>query len=467
MDKQRVFSTLDRILESEVFISSFRAKALLNYLISKYEKGEDSDFSSYTIALEVFERDQDFDASIDPIVRVQMGRLRVLLSKYYLQEGKEEDVIINIPRGSYRPRFSENDVQQVDKSLPPTSTKEKSVFPRVYLSPLSILMGEEETASIYFKEVLFSRLMRTNFFQLTDSFDADFYISTYKSENEIGINIKDQSQHGLSTFTFPLEEDEHSISNLLVFMQSLIDGPYGLLKEYITQNKAFLWVETFISFEEIILEKGWLEYVGDLIHQLEKVLDETKNSFVASILIKYYHIDFQYNLLNFPNGLKRVDELFTQYNTGTVDFLVEDVWRNIYHAHYDKALEIFGQVTSVEGKHYETTIQELLLFAYFGDIDNFYLKKKELLKVSKQLPSICYSMEALLLFSEGKTVDDQLITVLEEHLFYFNLFLLSKLCKTKKEREKYKKTLLELVPSFDDNPKRLLSLWGHPDVYQL
>lgn len=466
MNQQKIFSTLERILESEVFVSSFRAKALLKYLITNYEKGEESDFSSYTIALEVFEREQDFDPSLDPIVRVQMGRLRVLLSKYYLQEGTTEDVAINIPRGSYKPRIIENDVPKKVTSIATSTDLENYAFPKVHLSSLSILKDEEEQTSLYFKEVLFSRLLRTNFFQMTDNQDADFYISFFKNEKEIGVTLKNGTQHGLSTHLYLIDENNASLELLLLFVQRVIDGPYGIMEKHIVKNSAFSWIQKFIQFEEEILEKGWLEFVGELIGKLEKVLEITKNSFVATVLIKYYHIDYQYNLLNYPKGLERANELYKTYNNNTSDFLVENCWSKIYHGFYDEALRIFQQVQEVEGKHLETTIQELLLFGYFGKKEEFYALKNNLLKTTEELPSICITMEALLLLESNIEVEETLILALEKHLFYFNLFLLSKLCRSKKQREKYKKNLLELIPSFDEEAMKLLSSWGHPNIIE-
>lgn len=466
MDHQKIFSTLERILESEVFVSSFRAKALLKYLVDKSDKGEESDFSSYTIALEVFDRDQDFDPSLDPIVRVQMGRLRVLLSKYYLQEGCTEDIIITIPRGSYKPRFSENETEKsstIQENKQSTEVVHRS-FPIVHISPLSILKNDVEQTSNYFKEVLFSRLLRTGFFQLTDKNDADFYISYFMNKHQFGINIKDKNQKGITTAAFNLDDNNNTIEKLLLFVQAQLDGPYGVLKEEIETREEFNWIKKFMDFENIILEKGWLEYVGDLIHRLEKVLADTANSFIASVLVKYYHIDFQYNLLNFPKGLERADKLYAVYNTETADFLVENIWRKIYQADYKGASEVLNKVKAIQGKHFETLVQEMLLAGYFGDEKTFFELKNKLLGFTEQLPSVCSSVEAFLILLNGEKASDELLKKLKEHLFFFNLFLLSKLSKTDDLKEKYSSSLLESAPTFKDDPIKLLSLWGQPDL---
>ena len=54
----------------------------------------------------MFDRRDDFDPVVDPIVRIQAGRLRRSLERYYLLSGKHDAVRIELPRGTYVPAFS-------------------------------------------------------------------------------------------------------------------------------------------------------------------------------------------------------------------------------------------------------------------------------------------------------------------------------------------------------------------------
>ena len=65
-----------------------------------------SDLTQSAIATRVFDRRDDFDAVVDPIVRIQAGRLRRSLERYYLLSGKNDPVRIALPRGAYVPAFS-------------------------------------------------------------------------------------------------------------------------------------------------------------------------------------------------------------------------------------------------------------------------------------------------------------------------------------------------------------------------
>ena len=59
------------------------------------------------IGLDVFGRKADsYDPAFDPIVRVQMGRLRSKLRAYYNGSGLPDLVRIDVPVGTYVPEFT-------------------------------------------------------------------------------------------------------------------------------------------------------------------------------------------------------------------------------------------------------------------------------------------------------------------------------------------------------------------------
>jgi adenylate cyclase len=60
----------------------------------------------YTVATAVFERDESFDAQADPVVRIEAGRLRRALERYYLVAGQADPLRIEVPKGGYVPTFT-------------------------------------------------------------------------------------------------------------------------------------------------------------------------------------------------------------------------------------------------------------------------------------------------------------------------------------------------------------------------
>jgi tetratricopeptide (TPR) repeat protein len=106
-----VRETLERILASETFGRSERARELLSYIVERDLAGDADKLKGFAIAMDVFGKDADFDPSTDAVVRVQAGRLRELLQQYFANEGVAEPVRIAIPRGSYVPAYEMNEIR--------------------------------------------------------------------------------------------------------------------------------------------------------------------------------------------------------------------------------------------------------------------------------------------------------------------------------------------------------------------
>ena len=109
-----VRETLERVLASETFGRSERARKLLRYLVEREQEGEADRLKGFSIAVDVFGKDADFDSATDAVVRVQAGRLRELLQQYSATEGASDPIRIVIPRGSYVPAYE----QHVIRPLP-------------------------------------------------------------------------------------------------------------------------------------------------------------------------------------------------------------------------------------------------------------------------------------------------------------------------------------------------------------
>ncbi|MFZ2100693.1 MAG: hypothetical protein WAU86_09030, partial [Oricola sp.] len=97
---------LGTVLQSETFSRSERSRDLLKYIVERDLEGESDRLKGFAIALDVFDREDNFDPSTDAVVRVQAGRLRDLLETYYSGEGADAPLRITIPRGTYVPVYA-------------------------------------------------------------------------------------------------------------------------------------------------------------------------------------------------------------------------------------------------------------------------------------------------------------------------------------------------------------------------
>ena len=103
--EEAVRQQLNKILASRQFINSPNLHDFLRFIVEKTLAGEAADIKGYTVATQVLGRKSDFDPNLDPIVRIQAGRLRRALEQYYRVPGKNDAVVIDVPKGSYVPVF--------------------------------------------------------------------------------------------------------------------------------------------------------------------------------------------------------------------------------------------------------------------------------------------------------------------------------------------------------------------------
>jgi TolB-like protein len=114
-EQEAVREELGRVLKSGPFAQSQRRQRFLEYIVSETLAGRGDRLKGYTIGREVFDRPEEFDPNIDPIVRMEAARLRDRLREYYDGEGKNDRIRIELPKGSYTPQIE----LRAEPSAPP------------------------------------------------------------------------------------------------------------------------------------------------------------------------------------------------------------------------------------------------------------------------------------------------------------------------------------------------------------
>jgi adenylate cyclase len=110
---------LRRMLEHPAFEASERRKCFLGYIVEEVLAGRSDRLKGYAIATAVFGRDASFDSQTDPVVRLEAGRLRRALEHYYLTDGRDDPVRIEVPKGGYVPVFHRQPVAAATPGAPP------------------------------------------------------------------------------------------------------------------------------------------------------------------------------------------------------------------------------------------------------------------------------------------------------------------------------------------------------------
>jgi hypothetical protein len=96
---------LEEVLRSETFLRSDQLRNFLQYVCEMEIAGKSAGISECSIAAEALGRRTDFVASEDTIVRNRAHVLRQRLKDFYVKETPQSNIRIELPKGSYVPRF--------------------------------------------------------------------------------------------------------------------------------------------------------------------------------------------------------------------------------------------------------------------------------------------------------------------------------------------------------------------------
>jgi Tol biopolymer transport system component len=116
-----ILAELEKVLADERFATSPSLTRFLRYAVAETLAGRTDGLKESVLGSMVFERREDFDPRLDPIVRVQAGKLRAKLRDYFEQEGAADPIRIEFPKGSYVPRFSRKPEPRDDARALPVS----------------------------------------------------------------------------------------------------------------------------------------------------------------------------------------------------------------------------------------------------------------------------------------------------------------------------------------------------------
>lgn len=186
--KDKILAQAKKICSSNEFSSKKKLCKLFNFIIDKAIDGDEGSLKGYFIGLEIFNRPKDFRPEDDPIVRIQVGRLRRSLELYYLKEGTNNEIRIIIPKGANIPFFIplklEESGNQINVSSHPTPSLPK--LTTIAVLPFKNLTGDSEKNyfAVGFTEEFLIELTHYEDFQIiAPIFDSDKQNNISNSKN--------------------------------------------------------------------------------------------------------------------------------------------------------------------------------------------------------------------------------------------------------------------------------------------
>ena len=129
---------LDLLLTSPHFRTSKRCHGLLKYVVQAHLELSLDHIKERTIGAAVFGRDPAYDTNQDSVVRTTAAEVRKKLAQYYLEPGRETEIRILLPNGSYVPDFT----FPIERASPPPAQPE-SIVPLVESLPAAPVTARE------------------------------------------------------------------------------------------------------------------------------------------------------------------------------------------------------------------------------------------------------------------------------------------------------------------------------------
>lgn len=105
-DRKAIREQLDRIVVSSPFRHGKRCPKLLRYAVEYALGGNTSSIKERSLGAAVFDLEPDYDTALHPIVRMTAVEIRKRLNEYYSTPGRENELRIDLPKGSYVPTFT-------------------------------------------------------------------------------------------------------------------------------------------------------------------------------------------------------------------------------------------------------------------------------------------------------------------------------------------------------------------------
>jgi hypothetical protein len=105
-DRGAILDELRTVLASPHFSHSKRYPALLQFIVENTLEGRTDLLKERTLGVEVFDRPPTYDTNADTVVRYTAGEVRKRLLLYYSELGRNSNIRISLPAGSYIPKMN-------------------------------------------------------------------------------------------------------------------------------------------------------------------------------------------------------------------------------------------------------------------------------------------------------------------------------------------------------------------------
>jgi TolB-like protein len=258
---EEIITELESVLKFNALRNSPILSKFLRHVVEETLNERQHLIKEYSIAVHVLNRSSDFNSNDDAVVRIHAGRLRRILNEYYLTQGQNNFVKIEIPKGCYIPHFIRHEnlihpILQYNNTNPVIAIFPfKSITQKESLEGFSEILCEELSAELsLFKDIsvrgFFSKEMIAkidqNVLEAAKIIGADFIITGHLQCNDKKIQIRVNLLNVLSgEYVMTKSFDPFDIRDIYKVQSQIVQkvvcavgGYYGIIFKEIIKNSS-------------------------------------------------------------------------------------------------------------------------------------------------------------------------------------------------------------------------------------
>ena len=444
-----IHTQIDKICSSNELTTKLQLCRLLRYLVDETLAGREEKLKGYTIGVEAFNKQNDFDPEMDPIVRIHAGRLRRMLRIYYLETGINDPIKIEIPKGKYVPRFSlDTHNYKGDAGIRYRKNQSATIKPTIVVLPFKNLTGnpKKDYFALGFAEELSVELTR---FEDLSVFSSIAFSGDKFSDDEKLEFIKSQDVR------FYIEGGVSYGGNKIKILVKLVDVSKNLqiwaerYSRTLTSNNLIKIQENIACEISFVLGSEYGIILQQLSIESKRIKPQSIDSFYA--ILKFYYFEASQSIEDAASAFKTLKQaLLTDPDSGIVAAMLASMYGNQYMLDMPFAENAYEQMGLLTEKAIKLDPNSLIVrvnlvwkcFVY-NERERFFKEVDKCLSMNPisaiRLGSLGHCLSLYGDWEQGKTILDRVMS----YNANFPLYYFGSTCLYYYRKKEYNKALVE------------------------
>ena len=306
---EEINAQLHRVLDSTVFQNSPTLTRFLSFIVTETIHDKQQHIKEYSIAINVLNRQPDFNPHDDAVVRIHAGRLRRALNEYYLTKGIHDPITIHIPKGGYIPQFEVGQSEKVVEVRLKVLAEHRAK-PVVAVFPFHIFSQRKELIefSLFLEQQFSAELSRFKEISVIGYYSEEMKAKIVQNVLEAGKSI------GADYIITGSIQYRSQFLRIMVNLLITATGEVIMIKSF---EKQVLVSDLYKIQDEIV--QGVISavggYYGIIFQEIEKTLahDSSNSSSLRDSTNNYYRYQRSYSVGNYNAALSTLQHTVREY----------------------------------------------------------------------------------------------------------------------------------------------------------